>query len=631
MVHANSDERAARELTREQEAIIMAPIHARGDRLMTLFIGIHALLALALASQYGTWFSTLVLAGSAVAMFNLSRWLAPGTLLTRCIAGIALQMFVALHIHQMHGLYEMHFWFFTASTMMIIYQDWRCMWPGTIAIIAHHIIASYLQQDARLDVGFLEDGVFFDIYRQFWHYGIVIFEAGICGYWAGQLREQTLRNAVREEALRQARNQAEDANRAKGEFLANISHELRTPLGAVIGLTSILLEDEAELSDRQREDLGTIQRNGEHLMTVINDLLDLTKIDHGMFSVESIEVPPLQVMVDVLASMRGRAQAKGIELRAAAEGSFPESIRTDPTRLRQILLNLLSNAVKFTERGWVEFRASYDPGRRSLSFTVADTGIGMSPEQLELIFQPFIQGDGSMARRFGGTGLGLAVSRRLAELLGGALAVRSEPGHGSTFVLALPAEANPDSPLVLGVLEASPVREEGPAAVPVIPRAAPAPPEHRRLRVLVAEDMPENQRILSHFLRPVAEVQLAKDGEEALRALSDSRAAGPMIDIVLMDMCMPMVDGFEAVRRMRERGDATPVIALTAFAMAEERARCLAAGCDDYLSKPIKSEVLVKKVCDLAQARGIFPEEPGGPRPGAARSTPSVAFRPLAR
>lgn len=217
-----------------------------------------------------------------------------------------------------------------------------------------------------------------------------------------------------------------------------------------------------------------------------------------------------------------------------------------------------------------------------------------------------------MARRFGGTGLGLAVSRRLAELLGGTLAVRSEPRRGSTFTLSLPVEIPPGKPIIFGVLDGLAARDGEPS--PFVP----AVPPQRRLRVLVAEDVPENQRILGHFLRPVAEIHLANDGAEALEALARARISGEEFDVVLMDMCMPNVDGFEAVRRMRAEGDATPVIALTAFAMADERTRCLAAGCDDYLSKPIKSDLLLKTVCELAGARGGAVAGPIGAAKGAS-------------
>ena len=463
--------------------------------------------------------------------------------------GVTLQIFVALHIYQMHGLPEMHFFFFTAFAMMIACCDWKAMWPGTFLIIGQHIGFALLTNTGT-DVYFFPEA-YISFTKLFFHFGIACVHVGICGFWAHMYRSQILldrraaadlraselqKQAViqtaldgvitvdadglilefnlaaesifgcrREEMLgrplveklilpdghsqraedlflptdatdvqswaqhieiyalrpdrttfpaelsispirlpgkpslytafirditkrknaefqlQQARESAEAANRSKSEFLANMSHEIRTPMTAILGFADVLLEDQdsSAMSGNRVEAVRTIQRNGEHLLSILNDILDLSKIDAGKLTIASLECSPRAIVEDVVALMRVPSKAKGISLEVTYETALPSRIHTDPTRLRQILVNLTSNAIKFTEVGQVQIavRLVTDNTPR-LEFDVIDTGVGMTLNQQARLFHPFVQADSTTTRNFGGSGLGLTISRRLAENLG---------------------------------------------------------------------------------------------------------------------------------------------------------------------------------------------------------------------
>jgi len=288
-----------------------------------------------------------------------------------------------------------------------------------------------------------------------------------------------------------------------------------------------------------------------------------------------------------------RACEKGLSLDARVEGSLPETILTDPTRLRQVLINVVGNAVKFTESGSVRIvvrLARADSDRPRIDFEVVDTGIGISPEGIDKLFSPFTQADSSMTRRFGGTGLGLAISKRLAEALGGDISVVSEPGRGSRFTIAV-ATGSLEGIAVTQRRAAESTGAEDPADRPAVrPAALP-------YRILLVEDGPDNQRVISFLLEKAgAEVTLAENGEEALQKVQTAVDAQRCFDVVLMDMQMPVLDGYQATRRLRSDGYTRPIIALTAHAMEGDRAKCLAAGCDDYLAKPIERAKLYESV-----------------------------------
>jgi signal transduction histidine kinase/ActR/RegA family two-component response regulator len=410
---------------------------------------------------------------------------------------------------------------------------------------------------------------------------ILVCSGVIAAMWYGRrLREATLeaerQHAAFISAMAERRDAAEAASRSKSEFLANMSHEIRTPMTAMLGYADLLAEPDHGASERA-DCIRIIRQNGEHLLAILNDILDLSKIEAGRMTLERADCSLLQIIEEIYSLMQPRAVEHGVILRTDYRFPLPRIINCDPLRLKQIILNLVSNAIKFSPRGSVVVTAELrEPEAGQLAVTIADTGIGMSREQIAMLFQPFTQGDGSTTRRFGGTGLGLSISSRLARLMDAEITVHSEPGKGSTFTLLLN----------LGSIETAALAHslEDATLSPVTPAAAAV---HLSGRVLLAEDGPDNQRLITTFLkRAGAEVEVAGNGRIAVdRALAPGKAP---FDLVLMDMQMPELDGYAAARLLRVRGYRGPILALTAHAMPGERQRCLAAGCDDYLTKPIE-------------------------------------------
>jgi PAS domain S-box-containing protein len=395
--------------------------------------------------------------------------------------------------------------------------------------------------------------------------------------------------------LNRSREVAESASRAKSEFLANMSHEMRTPLTAILGYTDLLRDDPdiAASPDKRGHAVETIKCAGEHLLTVINDILDLSKIEADRMTVETVDTPLVRVLYEVESLMRSRAVSKGVTLKAALASPVPATIRSDPTRLRQILMNLVSNAVKFTEQGDVGVTASMvgEPGDERLVVDVDDTGPGIGPDQAARLFTAFGQGDSTVSRRYGGTGLGLVICRRLANMMGGDVKLlRTEVGKGTCFRLVLPVETVPGVELAFG-LDAIP--RGGLAGI----GASGGEVEGLRGRVLLAEDGFDNQRLIAFHLRKAgAEVEVADNGKQALMMLEMAAAAGRPFDLLVTDMQMPEMDGYALARALREQGSTIPIIALTAHAMSEDRERCVEAGCDDYATKPIDKAALLR-VC----------------------------------
>jgi PAS domain S-box-containing protein len=414
--------------------------------------------------------------------------------------------------------------------------------------------------------------------------------------------------------LAQAKEIAEAATVAKSQFLANMSHELRTPLTALLGFADLLVS--LPLSPSERLDYAmTIRRNGEHLRSLLNDILDLSKIEAGKLEISRVDCSVAWVLNDVASLMRVRAVESGLDFDVHLLTPIPAIQRTDPTRLRQILLNLVGNAVKFTRSGSVRILVRYEPRAAPprLVIDVTDTGIGMSGEQLALLFRPFHQADPSMSRRFGGTGLGLAISRPLAEALGGTITVRSALDEGSTFTLTLTADVPPGTALISSI-------SEGPAMTPI--EGGQRAPEQLAGKVLVVEDGPDNQQLLGTILRKHGlTVALAENGEIAARRALEALAAGAPFDLILMDMQMPVLDGYGATTRLRREGYRGPIVALTAHAMGGERERCLAAGCDDYLSKPIDRAELYAAVDRYLPGRRAQSAVAPAPRRGMLYST----------
>jgi signal transduction histidine kinase/ActR/RegA family two-component response regulator len=398
-----------------------------------------------------------------------------------------------------------------------------------------------------------------------------------------------------EAKLSLAMAEAEAANRAKSEFLANMSHEIRTPMAAILGFADVLLEhpDSSEAQDAAI----TIKRNGEHLLEIINDILDLSKIEAGRLRIERIPCSPCRVVADVAAMMQHRASAKDLRLAVEYQTPLPRMITCDALRLRQILTNLVGNAIKFTELGTVRIvvRLVEEGRTSSLEIDVIDTGIGIPPERLDRLFDPFLQADMSTTRTFGGTGLGLTISRRLAQMLHGDIRVESELGNGSTFTLSLRLGNLLGAPMFTSPDEIDDVQhgeeEDEDAHV-----------ENLNLRVLLAEDSPDNQRLIAFVLQKAgADVTIVENGVLAVAALETAARRKNPFDLVLMDMQMPVMDGYQATREIRARDYPLPVIALTADAMEGQRQKCLAAGCSDYLTKPIDRRKLLKALANHAR------------------------------
>ncbi|MGF1529205.1 MAG: response regulator, partial [Candidatus Competibacterales bacterium] len=384
--------------------------------------------------------------------------------------------------------------------------------------------------------------------------------------------------------LRAAKESAEAANRAKSEFLANMSHEIRTPMTAILGYADILALHLKDPDNLQCVD--TIRRNGRFLLELINDILDLSKIEAGKLQAKEEAFAPGALVEDVVQLMEVRAAEKQLPLVVDYQTPLPATVVSDPTRLRQILVNLLGNAIKFTHRGQVRLEVSYrsKPSPR-LRFAVVDTGIGIDPVQQRQLFQPFGQGDSSVTRRFGGSGLGLAISRRLASMLHGTLSCQSQLGRGSAFTLTI---APPGIDAVTLVMPETRQTLDSP----------PVPPQHLDgCRVLVVDDRREVRQLVQHFLEEAgARVTVAHNGHRALELVASTATEGAALDALVLDMQMPQLDGYQTAAQLRRRGFAKPIIALTAGAMEGDREKCLRAGCDDYLSKPIDCQRLVATV-----------------------------------
>lgn len=392
--------------------------------------------------------------------------------------------------------------------------------------------------------------------------------------------------------LAHAKARAEESNRAKSEFLANMSHEIRTPMTAILGFADLLLSESDEIMPREERirNMLTIKRNGEYLLELINDILDLSKIESGKMSIAQRSIPLDELVREVATLMRLRGEEKGVPLFVRYLSPCPATIETDPVRLRQILINLLGNAIKFTRQGQVELRIDFleeGEGVSKIRFDIVDSGIGISQEQMKCLFQPFCQADNSTSRRFGGTGLGLAISLRLAQLLGGTIEVDSTLGVGSTFRLTILAHIPTDAPVAAAPTPGTAI-VEGNREATVLASKYPG------ARVLLAEDGMDNQRLVAFLLsRADADIAIAENGEQAIQlALAESDAGRPF-DLILMDMQMPRLDGYTATRYLRSRGYTGPIVACTAHAMSGDREKCLEAGCNDYLTKPIHRQQLM--------------------------------------
>ncbi|MEM7807716.1 MAG: PAS domain S-box protein [Planctomycetota bacterium] len=426
--------------------------------------------------------------------------------------------------------------------------------------------------------------------------------------WDGLLTDETDAKRINFE-LELAKEEAEAASVAKSAFLANMSHEIRTPLSHVISFGELIEQNlvadsggpapTVPLPESDRlEAARTICRSGRHLLTVLNDILDISKIEAGRMEVEKVAFDPATVIEEVASLTRVNAGEKGLALDVCYATPIPNKVSGDPTRLRQSLLNLIGNAVKFTETGGILLRVSCDNDKAptNLVVDVLDSGIGISEEEQQQLFQAFVQADISTTRKFGGTGLGLAISREFVRLMGGDLTCASTPGRGSQFTVTLPIDAEGVDMVLHNSL----------TDVPSNPNAMLSD-----TRILVVEDGPENQWLIGIHLRNAgADVVSATDGRAGVEAFNDAQTAGEPFDAILMDMQMPVLDGYGATAELRESGCTIPIIAFTAHAMIGDKDKCLAAGCDAYQTKPIDGPLLVETIRDLVDAsRGNASDE----------------------
>jgi PAS domain S-box-containing protein len=402
--------------------------------------------------------------------------------------------------------------------------------------------------------------------------------------------------------LKIAKDEADAANKAKGDFLANMSHEIRNPMNAIVGFTDILrrgLED----SDATRTTyLDTIHASGTHLVELINDILDFSKIEAGKLELEIRECSPYQLMTEVVNVLRMKAEQQSLSLSINLLGAIPATIQADPTRLRQILMNLVGNAIKFTAEGGVRIVACMEEkdGQPFMRFEVTDTGIGMTAEQMSRLFQEFMQADSSVTRRFGGTGLGLAISKRLTEAMGGQIAVRSEPGVGSTFYFSIATGDLSGIPM----LDAEQAAEKFRSALRSKQQGLRV--HFKPARVLITDDTPANRQLAGLVLRKAGlTVDEAENG-----AVAVEKASLGIYDLLLMDMQMPVMDGFTATKTLRDQGLQTPILAFTANVMEQDRLRCVAAGCSGFLTKPINIDLLLSTIAEYLETTDAPPELP---------------------